>query len=151
MKYFTHIINMFRSSPPSTYHWWPQLALKLHHGSTMQGSHDLQRAAEGGHDGVSIYMPSCCTETMAVTTARSGTWGGSRAVAVRCQDGWAMRGVCLSVRRTHVRSTPRLGTFGVNRCRVRHRCVAISRVQAMVAAAAWIKMASNFSILQRRL
>jgi hypothetical protein len=26
MKYLTHIINVFRSSPPSTYHWWPQLA-----------------------------------------------------------------------------------------------------------------------------
>jgi hypothetical protein len=76
-----------------------------------------------------IYMPSCSTGTMAVPplmTPRSGTWGGSRAAAVRRRDGWATRGVCLCARRSRVRSTTQLGAFGVNRCCLRHRCVAIS-------------------------
>jgi hypothetical protein len=41
------------------------------------------------------------------------------------------------VRRPRLRSTTRLGAFGVNRCRLRHRCAAISRAQAQAAAAAW--------------
>jgi hypothetical protein len=43
-----------------------------------------------------------------------------------------------------VRSSPRLGTFGVNRCCLWHRCAAISRAQAMAAAAAWIKDGLEF-------
>jgi hypothetical protein len=91
-----------------------------------------------------IYMPSCSTETMAVpppTTPQRGTWGGSRAAAVRRPDGWATRGVCLCARRPRVRSTTRLGAFGVNRCRLRHMCAAISRAQAPAAAVAWKRMA----------
>jgi hypothetical protein len=34
--------------------------------------------------------------------------------------------------------------FGVNCCRLRHRCVAISRAQATAAAAAWIKDGFKF-------
>jgi hypothetical protein len=66
------------------------------------------------------------------------------AVAVWRRDGWAMRGVCLCVRRPCVQSTPRLGAFGVNRCRLRHRCVAISRAQATAVAATWIKDGLEF-------
>jgi hypothetical protein len=36
-----------------------------------------------------------------------------------------------------MRSTPRLGAFGVNYCRLRHRCAAISRALGTEAAAAW--------------
>jgi hypothetical protein len=75
-----------------------------------------------------IYKPSCSTETMAVpppTTLRRDTWGGSLVAAVRRRDGWAMRGVCLCTRRPRVCFTSRLGAFGVNRCRLRHRCAAI--------------------------
>jgi hypothetical protein len=43
-----------------------------------------------------------------------------------------------------VRSISRLGAFGVNCCRLRHRCVAISRAQATAAAAAWIKDGFKF-------
>jgi hypothetical protein len=53
-------------------------------------------------------------------------------------------GVCLCARRPLVRSTTRLGAFGVNRCRLRHRCVAISRAQAPAAAAAWKKDGFEF-------
>jgi hypothetical protein len=75
----------------------------------------------------------------AADTAK-GTWGGSRATAVRHRrDGWATRGVCLFARRPCVRSTTRLGAFGVNRCRLRHRCAAISRAQALAATAVWKK------------
>jgi hypothetical protein len=87
-----------------------------------------------------IYTPSCYTETMAVplpTTPQMGTWGGLRAAAVRRPDGWATRGVFLCARRSRLRSTPRLGAFGVNRCRLRHRFVAISRAEATAAAAVW--------------
>jgi hypothetical protein len=38
--------------------------------------------------------------------------------------------------------TPRLGAFGVNRCRLWHRCAAISRVQATTAA--WTKDGLEF-------
>jgi hypothetical protein len=94
-----------------------------------------------------IYMPSCSTETMAVlplTTPRSGTWGGSRAAAVWRRHGWATRGVCLCGRRQRVCSTTRLDAFGVNHCRLRHRCAAISHAQATAAAAAWKKARFKF-------
>jgi hypothetical protein len=84
-------------------------------------------------------MPYCSIKTIAVpplTTARRGTWGGSQAAAVRRrQDGWATRDVCLCTRRPRVRSTTRLGAFGVNHCSLRHRCAVISRAQAPAAAA----------------
>jgi hypothetical protein len=41
-------------------------------------------------------------------------------------------------------STTRLGAFGVNRCHLQHRCAAISRVQALVVAAAWKKDGFEF-------
>jgi hypothetical protein len=43
-----------------------------------------------------------------------------------------------------VRSTPWHGAFGVIRCRLWHRCAAISRAQAMAVAAAWKKDGFNF-------
>jgi hypothetical protein len=94
-----------------------------------------------------IYTPSCSTETMAMPppmTPRRGTWGGSREAVVRCRDGWATRGVYLCVRRPHVRSTTRLGRIWVNRCRLRHRCAAISRAHALAAVAAWKKDGFEF-------
>jgi hypothetical protein len=94
-----------------------------------------------------IYTPSCSTRTMAVsplTTPRSGTWGGSRAVVVRHWDSWATRDVCLCVRRMRVQSTTRHGAFGVNRYRLRHMCATINCVQATAAAATWIKDGLEF-------
>jgi hypothetical protein len=44
-----------------------------------------------------------------------------------------------------VRSTTRLGAFGVNRCRLRHRCAAISRAQAPAPDATWKKDGFEFS------
>jgi hypothetical protein len=79
-----------------------------------------------------------------LTTPRRGTWGGSRAAAVRRRDGWATRVVCLCARRPDVHSTTRLGAFAVNRCRLRHRCAPISRVQALAAASAWKKDGFEF-------
>jgi hypothetical protein len=73
-----------------------------------------------------------------------GTWGGSWAATVRRQDGWATRGVCLCARRPRVCSTTRLGAFGVNRCHLRHKCAAISRAQAPVAAVVWKKDGFEF-------
>jgi hypothetical protein len=95
-------------------------------------------------------VPSCSTETMAVpppTTLQRGTWGGSRAAAVRRPDGWAMRGVFLSASRLRVRSTPRLGAFGVNRCSLQYRCVANSRAQSTTTTVAWIKDGFEFLCL----
>jgi hypothetical protein len=89
-----------------------------------------------------ICTPSCSTETMVVppsTIPRRGTWGWSRAVEVRRRDGWATRGVCLCARRPRVCSSTQLGAFGLNHCRLQHRCAAISRAQAPAVAAAWKK------------
>jgi hypothetical protein len=73
-------------------------------------------------------------------TPRRGTWGELRAAAVRRRrDSWVTRRVCLCARRPHVHSTTRLGVFGVNRYRLRHRCAAIRHVQAPAAVAAWKK------------
>jgi hypothetical protein len=55
-----------------------------------------------------------------------------------------MRGVFLCARRPHMRSTPRLSAFGVNRCHLRHRCTAISRAQATTATVVWIKDGFEF-------
>jgi hypothetical protein len=94
-----------------------------------------------------IYTPSCSTETMEVLppmTPRRGTWGGSRVAAVRHRrDGWATRGVCFCARRPRVRSTTRLGAFGVNRYRLQHRCAAIS-AQAPAAVVVWKKDGFKF-------
>jgi hypothetical protein len=57
-------------------------------------------------------------------------------VVVRRWDGWATRGVFVCASRPCVRSTSRLGTFGVNRCCLRHRSAAISHAQAIAAATA---------------
>jgi hypothetical protein len=65
-------------------------------------------------------------------------------VAVWCRDGWATRGVYLCTRRPRVSCTTRLGAFWVNRCRLRHRCAAISHPQATAAAAAWKKDSFKF-------
>jgi hypothetical protein len=55
-----------------------------------------------------------------------------------------MSSVCLYMRSPRLRSTPRLGAFGVNRYRLWHRCAAISRAQAKAAAAAWKKDGFKF-------
>jgi hypothetical protein len=94
-----------------------------------------------------IYTPSCSIETMVVPppmTPPSGTWGGSRAAAIRRRDGWATRGVCLCARRPCVCSTPRLGAFGVNPCCLRHRCAVITPAQATAEAATWKKDGFEF-------
>jgi hypothetical protein len=97
------------------------------------------------------YTPSCCTETMAVpppTTPRRGTWGGSWAAAVRRhRDGWATRGVCLCARRQRVRSTTRLGAFGVNPAAsgLGARRSAVRRHRRRVRCGK--TMASNFCVL----
>jgi hypothetical protein len=112
-----------------------------------RGYNDLRRATRVGMMRRPIYTPSCSTETMAVpppTTLQRGIWGRLRAAAVRRWGGWATRGVCLCARRSRVRSTTRLGAFGVNRCCLRHRCAANSRAQAPAAAAAWKKDGFKF-------
>jgi hypothetical protein len=99
-----------------------------------RGYNDLRRAAEGGHD--------AATYLYAILLYKDN--GGSRAAAVQRRDGCAMRGVCLCARRPHMRSTTRLGAFGVNCCRLRHRCAVISLAQAPTAAATWKKDGFKF-------
>jgi TPR repeat protein len=89
-----------------------------------RGYNDLQRAAEGGHDAAAyLYAILLYRDNGGATTddTAKGYMGGSRAAAVRCRrDGRATRGVCLCTRRPRVRSTTRLGAFGVNRYSLRH-------------------------------
>jgi hypothetical protein len=54
---------------------------------------------------------------------------------------WLSNKGCLPLRD---KSTTRLGAFEVNRCRLRHRCAAISRAQSTAVAAAWKKDGFEF-------
>jgi hypothetical protein len=113
-----------------------------------RGYNDLRRAAEGGHDAAAylyailLYRDNggAAADDTAKGYMRRVVGGGST-TSSRCR---ATRGVCLCARRPRVRSINRLGAFGVNRCRLRHKCAAISRVQAPAAAAAWKKDGFKF-------
>jgi hypothetical protein len=86
------------------------------------------------------------------TTPRRGTWGGSRAAAVwRHRDRWATRGVCLALEGRACAPlldlahlgwiTPASGT-GARRSAMHMHWWRLRRGK---------RMASNFSVLQRRL
>jgi TPR repeat protein len=105
-----------------------------------RGYNDLRRAAEGGHDAAAYLYAILLYRDNGGAAADDTVKGYMRWVA---GDG-STRGVCLCVRRSRVRSTTRLGTFGVNHCRLRHRFAAISRVQAPAAIAAWKKDGFKF-------
>jgi hypothetical protein len=85
-----------------------------------RGYNDLRRAAEGGHDAeaylyaILLYKDngSAAADNTAKGYMRRVVGGGSTT-----SSRWlSNRGVCLCARRPRVRSTTRLGTFGVNRC-----------------------------------
>jgi hypothetical protein len=84
-------------------------------------------------------------------TPRMGTWGGSRAAEIRRRDGWATRGVYLCARRPRVCSTTRLGAFGWTAA----ASSTVERQSTVRRQRRWLRrgkrMASNFSVLQRRL
>jgi hypothetical protein len=112
-----------------------------------RGCNVLRRAAEGGHDAAAYLYAILLYRDNSGATVDDTTKRYMRRVAggvVRRRDGWETRGVCLCARRPRVQSTPRLGAFGVNRCRLRHRCAAISRAQATTAAAVWTKDGFEF-------
>jgi TPR repeat protein len=112
-----------------------------------KGYNDLRRAAEGGHDAAAylyailIYRDNggAAADNTAKRYMRRVASGGSTTSRWMSNEG-----VFLCARRPHVRSTPRLGAFWVNRYRLRHRCAAISRAQAMAAAATWKKDGFEF-------
>jgi hypothetical protein len=107
-----------------------------------RGCNDLWRGAKGGHD-LAAYLYAILLyrdnggAAANDTTKRYMRW--SWAAIVQRRDGLATRGFCLCARRPRVRSTPRLGAFGLNRCHLRHRCVATRYAQATAAVAVWIK------------
>jgi hypothetical protein len=106
-------------------------------------SNDLRHTAEGGHDAVAyLYAIFLYGDNGGAAADDTAKWyvrrvaGGSSTMSRWLSN----KGCCLCVRRPHMRSTPQLGAFGVNRCRLRHRCAAISSAQATTAD--W-----NFSVL----
>jgi hypothetical protein len=98
-----------------------------------KGSNHLRRATEGGHDSA-VYL-------YAILLYRDN---GSAAADDTAKGYMRRVAGSGSTRRPRVCSTTRLGAFGVNRCRLRLRCTAISRVQAPVAAALWKKDGFEF-------
>jgi hypothetical protein len=107
---------------------------------------DLRRAAEGGHDAAS-YLCAILLYRDNGGAAADDTKGYMRRVAggsSTTSSRWLSNKGCLPLReRLRVRSTTRLGAFWVNRCRLRHRCVAIS-AQAPAAAPTWKKDGFEF-------
>jgi hypothetical protein len=115
-----------------------------------RGYNDLQGAAEGGHDATAYLYAILLYRDNGGAAADDTAKGYMRRVAgggSMTSSRWLSnqaRGVCLRVRRPRARSTTRLGAFGVNRCRLQHRCVVISRAQAPAVAAAWKKDGFKF-------
>jgi hypothetical protein len=110
-----------------------------------RGYNDLRRTAEGGHDAAAYLY------AILLYRDNGGAVDDDTTKRYKRQSRWLSNEGCLPfARRPRVRSIPRLGAFGVNRCCLRHRCTAISRAQATTVAVAWKRMASNFFVLQRR-
>jgi hypothetical protein len=99
-----------------------------------RGCNDLRHAAEGGHDeaaylyAILLYTDNggAAADDTVKRYMRRVTGGGSTTSRWLSNEGCHCVGLCT--RRPRVRSTPQLGAFGVNRCRLRHRCAAISCV-----------------------
>jgi hypothetical protein len=113
-----------------------------------RGYNDLRCTSEGGHDAAAYLYAIVLYRDNGGAAADDTVKGYMRRVAgggSTASSRWiATRGVCLCARRPRVRSTTRLGAFGVNCCRLRHRCAVISRAQASAAAAAWKKDGFEF-------
>jgi hypothetical protein len=105
-----------------------------------RGYNDRRRAAEGGHDAAAYLYAILLYKDNGGAAADDTAKGYMRRVAgggSTTSSRWMSNEECLPLRgRPRVRSTTRLGAFGVNRCRLQHRCVAITRAQAPAAAAA---------------
>jgi hypothetical protein len=112
-----------------------------------RGCNDLRRAVEGGHN-VAAYLYAillyrdnggAATDNTAKQYMRRVAGGGSTT------SRWLSNEGCLPLREKAAcaihSSTWRIG---VNRCRLRHRCAAISRAQATAVAAVWIKDGFEF-------
>jgi hypothetical protein len=113
-----------------------------------RGYNDLRRAAEGGHDAAAYLYAILLYRDNGGAAADDTAKGYMRQVGgggSTTSSRWLSNvGCLLCARRPRVHSTTRLGAFGVNRCRLRHRCAAISRAQAPAADAAWKKDGFEF-------
>jgi hypothetical protein len=105
-----------------------------------RGCNDLRRAAKGGHD-ATTYLDSiflyrdnggAATNDTVKRYMRRVVGGGS------LTSRWLSNEGCLPLREKATRA------FGVNRCRLRHKCATISRVQATATAVVWIKDGFEF-------
>jgi hypothetical protein len=102
-----------------------------------RGYNDLRHAAEGGNDATAYLYAIFLYRDNGGATANDTVKGYLRQVAGggSTMSRWLSNEGCLiCTGRLRLRSTPRLGAFGVNRCHLQHRCAAISRAQAPVAA-----------------
>jgi hypothetical protein len=113
-----------------------------------KGYDDLQRAAEGGHDAATYLYAILLYRDNGGAAADDNAKGYMRRVAGggSTTSRWLSNEGCLPLREkvALARSTTQLGAFGVNRCRLRHRCAAINRAQAPAAAVAWKKDGFEF-------
>jgi hypothetical protein len=111
-----------------------------------RGCNDLWRAAEGGHDAAAylyailLYRDngSAATDDTVKLYMRRIAGGGST------KSRWLSNEECLPLHENAAVRSTRLGTFGVNHCRLRHRCAVISRAQEMAVAAVWINDGLEF-------
>jgi hypothetical protein len=102
-----------------------------------RGHDDLRRTAKGGHDAAAYLYAILHYRDNGGATADDIAKGYMRQVAGgdNMTSRWLNNEGCLPLREKAVHT--RLGSFGVNHCRLRHRCAVISRAQAPTAVAAW--------------
>jgi hypothetical protein len=113
-----------------------------------RGYNDLRRAAEGGHDAAAyLYAILLYRDNGGVAANTAKRYMRQVAGGDSTMSRWLSNKGCPPL---CAKSTPRLGAFGVNRCRLRHRCAAISHAQGRRLRRGK-RMTSNFSVLQRRL
>jgi hypothetical protein len=96
-----------------------------------RGYNDLRRAAEGGHDAAAYIYTILLYRDNGSAAADDTAKGYMRRVACggSTTSRWLSNEGCLPLREKAARALHySTCTFGVNRCRLRHRCAVISRV-----------------------
>jgi hypothetical protein len=112
-----------------------------------RGYNDLRHAAEG-HDAAAYLYAILLYRDNGGAAAADDTAKGYMRRVTGCgstMSRWLSNEGCLPLREKAALAIHyRLDAFGVNRCRLQHKCAAISRAHASVVAAVWKKDVFEF-------